>query len=70
MPRERRPLLSGPASVAKAWLAGEPAEGGARDTSFAVFHGLYWLAANFAAARPLLIAVDDAHWAAVAVRPI
>jgi hypothetical protein len=56
--------------VAKAWLAGEPAEGGARDTSFAVFHGLYWLAANFAAARPLLIAVDDAHWAAVAVRPI
>ena len=26
-------------------------------------HGLYWLAANLAAERPLVIAVDDAHWA-------
>ena len=33
------------------------------DTSFAVLHGLYWLVANLAARRPLLIAVDDAHWA-------
>ena len=33
------------------------------DTSFAVLHGLYWLAVNLADRRPLLIAVDDAHWA-------
>ena len=38
-------------------------ETAAVDTSFAVLHGLYWLTANLAAARPLLIAVDDAHWA-------
>ena len=29
----------------------------------AVLHGLYWLTANLAAEGPLLIAVDDAHWA-------
>src|SRR6266702_3050486 len=42
---------------------GSELEGAARDTSFAVLHGLYWLAVNLAAARPLVIAVDDAHWA-------
>lgn len=62
-PEERRALLAGPAAAANAVLAGQPAEGSARDISFAVLHGLYWLAANFAAARPLVIAVDDAHWA-------
>jgi hypothetical protein len=44
-------------------LLGELAEGPAGDSSFAVLHGLYWLVANLAASRPLLIAVDDAHWA-------
>src|SRR5262249_47111033 len=42
---------------------GESVEAFARDTSFAVLHGLYWLAANLSAARPLLLAIDDAHWA-------
>ena len=60
---ERRALLAGPASAAKPVLAGKPVEGAAADTSFAVVHGLYWLAANFAAAQPLVITVDDAHWA-------
>ena len=60
---ERRALLAGPATAAKPVLAGTPAEGAAQDTSFAVLHGLYWLTANFAAVRPLVIAVDDAHWA-------
>ena len=33
------------------------------DPSFAILHGLYWLCANLAAATPLCIVVDDAHWA-------
>ena len=33
------------------------------DPSFAILHGLYWLCANLAAARPLCLVVDDAHWA-------
>src|SRR4051812_22410371 len=33
-----------------------------RDRSAAVLHGLYWLVANLAAERPLLIAVDDLQW--------
>jgi DNA-binding CsgD family transcriptional regulator len=35
------------------------------DPSFALLHGLYWLCANLAA-EPLLVVVDDAHWADVA----
>ena len=33
------------------------------DTSFSILNGLYWLASNLAAERPLLLAIDDAHWA-------
>src|SRR6266567_2002248 len=60
---ERRALLAGPASAAKPVLTGTPVEGAAGDTSFAVLHGLFWLAANLATSRRLVIAVDDAHWA-------
>ena len=37
--------------------------GTAGDSWFAVLHGLYWLVVNLAVSRPLLIAIDDAHWA-------
>lgn len=40
-------------------LAGEQSPGGV----FAALHGLYWLAADLSARAPLLLAVDDAHWA-------
>jgi hypothetical protein len=60
---ERRSLLAGPASAAEPVLIGKPGDGAVTDTSFAVLHGLYWLAANIAVARPLLITVDDTHWA-------
>ena len=33
------------------------------DPPFAVLHGLYWLAANLAARRPIALLIDDAHWA-------
>jgi DNA-binding CsgD family transcriptional regulator len=60
---EREALLAGPAAAVRPLLLGEAAATPADDTSFAVLHGLYWLAANLAAGRPVLVAVDDAHWA-------
>jgi DNA-binding CsgD family transcriptional regulator len=60
---ERASLLAGPAVAAGRLLLGKSAEASAGDTSFAILHGLYWLAANLSAARPLLLAIDDAHWA-------
>ncbi|MBJ7521331.1 MAG: AAA family ATPase [Solirubrobacteraceae bacterium] len=38
---------------------GSTQSGGA---SFAVLHGLYWLALNLAEEQPLVLAVDDLHW--------
>jgi DNA-binding CsgD family transcriptional regulator len=58
-------LLAGAAGLARPALA--TAEGGAgvarEDVSHATLHGLYWLTANVAARAPLLIAIDDCHWA-------
>ena len=62
-PGEREALLAGPAAAARPLLAGAVAAPLAGDSSFAVLHGLYWLVVNLAARGPLLIAVDDAHWA-------
>jgi DNA-binding CsgD family transcriptional regulator len=66
---ERAALLDGPAGRAAALLdlpradaaalRGDEAPGPA----FGVLHGLYWLCAGLAAPRPLLLTVDDAHWA-------
>jgi class 3 adenylate cyclase len=60
---ERASLVVGPAAAAGHMFLGESVEVSAADKSFAVLHGLYWLAANLSAARPLLLTVDDAHWA-------
>jgi DNA-binding CsgD family transcriptional regulator len=56
-------LLDGSARAVRSLLLGELVERSAFDTSFAVLHGLYWLTVNLAYHQPLLIAVDDAHWA-------
>ena len=68
--RTRDDLLQGPAGVAGRLLGlpGALPEGGegqvaAPDASFTVLHGLYWLCANLAGDRPLVVTVDDAHWA-------
>jgi DNA-binding CsgD family transcriptional regulator/tetratricopeptide (TPR) repeat protein len=66
VPDLRAELLSGPAALMEplfdakqfAALHDAPAEG-----SFAVLHGLYWLAANVASHRPTLLLIDDLHWA-------
>src|SRR6516164_2737181 len=60
---EREALLAGPAAAVRPLLSGELAAESAGDSSFAVLHGLYWLVTNLAASQPLLIAIDDAHWA-------
>ncbi len=61
-PEQREQMLSGAAGLAASALSvPDPGGGGAEPGS--VLHGLYWLSANFAAEQPLLIVVDDAHWA-------
>src|SRR5262249_14259117 len=61
--KERDALLTGPAAAVRPLLLGQEAPSSAHDRSFAVLHGLYWLAANLASPGPRLIAVDEAHWA-------
>ena len=61
---ERARLLDGAAQAAGALLdapAGPESESEHR--AFAVVHGLYTFVANLAERRPLVILVDDAHWA-------
>ncbi|MBV9940579.1 MAG: AAA family ATPase [Solirubrobacterales bacterium] len=64
-PDERADLLSGPAASAALLLApdGDPGRLPTSDASFAILHGLYWLAARAAETQPTLLIVDDAHWA-------
>ena len=59
---DREALLAGPADAVRPLLVGGSVDSFASDRSFAVLHGLYWLAANLATPGPLLLVVDDAHW--------
>ncbi len=49
-----RPILGATAAI-------PPAIG--EDRILSLIHGLYWLSANIADREPLLLCVDDAHWA-------
>ena len=61
-PAARDRVLAGAAAGA-AQVFGAPAAGDEdEDASFAVLHGLFWLALNLAAERPLLLAIDDLQW--------
>jgi DNA-binding CsgD family transcriptional regulator len=66
---ERRSMLAGAAALAapvvglhvpaaRAGYAGVPGD----DPTAAALHGLYWLTANLAAERTVLLAIDDLHW--------
>src|SRR6266851_2951892 len=59
---EANELFAGPAAAARPLFTGETVAVADAEVSFAVLHGLYWLAVNLAARRPLVMAVDDAHW--------
>ena len=55
-------LLAGDARLAE--LALWPAPGSPpRDADFALLNALYWLCANLCERSPVLLVVDDAHWA-------
>jgi predicted ATPase len=60
---EQEALVSGPAAAVGSLFRGDVVGAGGDDRSFAVLHGLFWLAVNLAAERPVLIVVDDVHWA-------
>jgi DNA-binding CsgD family transcriptional regulator len=61
-PAQRSRLFEGAGAIAEAVVApgAPPVEHAA---SPAILHGLYWLTANLASCEPLLLTLDDAHWA-------
>src|SRR4051812_19300668 len=54
--------LAGAAAPAAVVFSSPEVGGPTGDASFAALHGLYWLALNLAAERPLLLEVDDLQW--------
>jgi DNA-binding CsgD family transcriptional regulator/tetratricopeptide (TPR) repeat protein len=62
-PGEWETLLDGAAGLAVRVFDGAAGGDVEDDVPHATTHGLYWLAANLAARGPLLIVVDDLHWA-------
>jgi DNA-binding CsgD family transcriptional regulator len=60
-PDRRAALLAGAAALAEPVFAVAAVEGA--DATHSTLYGLYWLCANLAAEQPLLVLVDDAHWA-------
>jgi DNA-binding CsgD family transcriptional regulator len=63
---ERDELLRGAAALAAPLFGGVAAPPAGSDASFAVLHGLHWVVAGLAARTPLVLTVDDLHWADVA----
>ena len=57
--------LSGAAELARPMFESSAAieARDAADVTYARLHGLYWLCCNMTHEQPLLISVDDAHWA-------
>ena len=61
-PAERARWLTGPAEPAARVFEPPDDADTAGDVSFGVLYGLFWLTANIAAERPLMLVIDDLHW--------
>jgi predicted ATPase len=61
-PGNREEMFAGPAARVERLLSGEGGPGADGGGPFAVYHGLYWLAANLSSAGALALLVDDAQW--------
>jgi DNA-binding CsgD family transcriptional regulator len=65
-PAERADLLAGAAAPAQRVLALgslRSAPRSAAEDGFAALHGIYWLVTNLAQLAPMVLVVDDLHWA-------
>jgi DNA-binding CsgD family transcriptional regulator len=64
-PEQRAELLAGAAALVEPLFSDpqSPEPTTQEDSPFAIQHGLYWLAANIAYAKPTCLIVDDLHWA-------
>lgn len=61
---ERERLLAGAASLAMPLFGlGDAPPSQPADNAFAIRHGLYWLLANASESLPMLLVIDDTHWA-------
>ncbi|GAA2856231.1 AAA family ATPase [Pseudonocardia halophobica] len=59
----REELLAGAARLAEPVFAPVTPDQDDGATAHAILHGLYWLVANLAERAPLVLSVDDVHWA-------
>jgi DNA-binding CsgD family transcriptional regulator len=60
----RSRLLSGSAALSLIAFGHTDSDGPAGEVDpFAPIHGLYWLLANLCDSQPVLLVIDDAHWA-------
>jgi hypothetical protein len=57
------PLAAGDAAALAAPALGRGSTDRDEEDSFSVLHGLYWLTVGITQRAPLLLAVDDLHWA-------
>jgi DNA-binding CsgD family transcriptional regulator len=61
---DRDRLMAGAARLAEPVFTDVAGSGdGGDDVAFATLHGLYWLVVNLTERGPLVLAVDDVHWA-------
>jgi DNA-binding CsgD family transcriptional regulator len=56
-------LFAGAAGAARRLFEAGDGEAGADQAGFATLHGLYWLVVNLSDRGPVLLSLDDAHWA-------